>query len=77
MLQTQFWDTAPVTGPTTSWTVHGLWPDHCDGTFDASCDSTRYDSTTIFSRLANLVTEHTLASQASSKVLAKRTCFPT
>ncbi|KAH7419458.1 ribonuclease-like protein T2 [Cadophora sp. MPI-SDFR-AT-0126] len=41
MLQTQFWDTNPVTGPTTSWTVHGLWPDHCDGTFDANCDSTR------------------------------------
>ncbi|KAH7342565.1 ribonuclease-like protein T2 [Rhexocercosporidium sp. MPI-PUGE-AT-0058] len=41
MLQTQFWDTDPATGPTTSWTVHGLWPDHCDGTFDANCDSTR------------------------------------
>lgn len=41
MLQTQFWDTSPSTGPTNSWTVHGLWPDHCDGTFDSSCDSTR------------------------------------
>ena len=25
LLQTQFWDTDPATGPTTSWTVHGLW----------------------------------------------------
>ncbi|KAF2144502.1 uncharacterized protein K452DRAFT_325066 [Aplosporella prunicola CBS 121167] len=41
MLQTQFWDTHPVTGPVDSWTIHGLWPDHCDGTFDASCDSSR------------------------------------
>jgi ribonuclease T2 len=28
-------------GPSNSWTVHGLWPDHCDGTFDSNCDSTR------------------------------------
>jgi len=25
LLQTQFWDTAPVTGPVDSWTIHGLW----------------------------------------------------
>lgn len=25
LLQTQFWDTNPPTGPTNSWTVHGLW----------------------------------------------------
>jgi hypothetical protein len=25
LLQTQFWDTAPATGPVDSWTVHGLW----------------------------------------------------
>lgn len=24
-LQTQFWDTDPVTGPKDSWTIHGLW----------------------------------------------------
>lgn len=29
LLQTQFWDTDPATGPTDSWTIHGLWPDHC------------------------------------------------
>jgi ribonuclease T2 len=41
MLQTQFWDYSPATGPVDSWTIHGLWPDHCDGTFDASCDPSR------------------------------------
>ncbi|KAI8939321.1 hypothetical protein NX059_003111 [Plenodomus lindquistii] len=41
LLQTQFWDTAPATGPDDSWTLHGLWPDRCDGTYDANCDSTR------------------------------------
>ncbi|KAK1751245.1 hypothetical protein QBC47DRAFT_351239 [Echria macrotheca] len=41
MLQTQFWDTNPATGPSNSWTIHGLWPDHCDGTFDSSCDASR------------------------------------
>ena len=24
--QVQFWDTDPVTGPSDSWTIHGLWP---------------------------------------------------
>lgn len=57
LLQTQFWDTNPPTGPANSWTVHGLWldfsvprwvllthssrPDHCDGTYDAYCDPNR------------------------------------
>ncbi|KAH8898934.1 ribonuclease T2 [Thozetella sp. PMI_491] len=40
-IQTQFWDTNPVTGPSNSWTIHGLWPDNCDGTYDESCDSSR------------------------------------
>ena len=25
LLLTQFWDTAPTTGPSDSWTIHGLW----------------------------------------------------
>lgn len=25
ILLTQFWDTAPSTGPADSWTIHGLW----------------------------------------------------
>lgn len=41
LLQTQFWDSSPATGPSDSWTVHGLWPDHCDGTYDANCDASR------------------------------------
>jgi ribonuclease T2 len=40
-LQTQFWDTNPPNGPQDSWTMHGLWPDHCDGGFDQFCDDTR------------------------------------
>ena len=41
LLQTQFWDFNPATGPVDSWTIHGLWPDHCDGTFDQFCDPNR------------------------------------
>jgi ribonuclease T2 len=41
LLQTQFWDTDPATGPDDSWTIHGLWPDRCDGTYDANCDPSR------------------------------------
>lgn len=38
---TEFWDTAPSTGPNNSWTIHGLWPDKCDGTYEANCDPSR------------------------------------
>ncbi|TFY79451.1 hypothetical protein EWM64_g4563 [Hericium alpestre] len=50
VLQTQFWDT--YTGfekkghllPKDSWTIHGLWPDNCDGSFEQYCDLSRqYD----------------------------------
>ncbi|QRW25474.1 ribonuclease T2 family [Rhizoctonia solani] len=41
LLQTQFWDFNPSTGPSDSWTIHGLWPDHCDGTYDSNCDPSR------------------------------------
>ncbi|THH21239.1 hypothetical protein EW146_g285 [Bondarzewia mesenterica] len=41
LLQPQFWDTNPSTGPSNSWTIHGLWPDNCDGTFSQNCDSSR------------------------------------
>ncbi|KAL2220586.1 putative ribonuclease T2 [Thermoascus aurantiacus ATCC 26904] len=41
LLQTQFWDTDPATGPSDSWTIHGLWPDNCDGTYASNCDPSR------------------------------------
>ncbi|KAJ8523291.1 hypothetical protein ONZ45_g219 [Pleurotus djamor] len=41
LLQTQFWDTDPSTGPADSWTIHGLWPDNCDATFEQNCDPSR------------------------------------
>ncbi|KEY73098.1 hypothetical protein S7711_10106 [Stachybotrys chartarum IBT 7711] len=41
VLLTQFWDTAPSTGPADAWTIHGLWPDNCDGTWEEYCDPDR------------------------------------
>jgi len=38
---TQFWDYSPSSGPTDSWTIHGLWPDNCDGSFNQDCDRSR------------------------------------
>jgi ribonuclease T2 len=44
VLSTQFWDT--YTGleakgqllPPDTWTLHGLWPDFCNGSFTQYCD---------------------------------------
>jgi ribonuclease T2 len=50
VLQTQFWST--WTGleskgqllPKNSWTIHGLWPDNCNGSYEYYCDLSRqYD----------------------------------
>ncbi|WWD20934.1 hypothetical protein CI109_105412 [Kwoniella shandongensis] len=50
VLTTQFWDT--YTGlesegsvlPAEAWTIHGLWPDRCDGSYGQYCDLDRqYD----------------------------------
>ncbi|WWC68247.1 uncharacterized protein I206_102170 [Kwoniella pini CBS 10737] len=50
VLITQYWDT--YTGleseksflPLNSWTIHGLWPDRCDGSYGQYCDLSRqYD----------------------------------
>jgi len=43
-MQTQFWDTNPSTGPADSWTIHGLWPDHCDAKFNQYCDRSREEN---------------------------------
>jgi ribonuclease T2 len=40
-LLAQFWDAKPALGPSDAWTIHGLWPDLCDGGFDQFCDSSR------------------------------------
>ncbi|EPS40167.1 hypothetical protein H072_6049 [Dactylellina haptotyla CBS 200.50] len=41
LLLTQFWDTNPSVGPVDSWTLHGLWPDNCDGSYEQFCDKAR------------------------------------
>ncbi|KAB8070788.1 ribonuclease T2-like protein [Aspergillus leporis] len=41
LLLTQFWDTDPPAGPSDSWTLHGLWPDNCDGSYGQYCDKSR------------------------------------
>lgn len=39
ILLTQFWDYNPGIGPDNEFTIHGLWPDNCDGTYAQFCDS--------------------------------------
>lgn len=39
MLQTQFWDYYPPIGANDTFTLHGLWPDNCDGTYEQFCDA--------------------------------------
>ncbi|KIM47510.1 hypothetical protein M413DRAFT_22164 [Hebeloma cylindrosporum] len=60
LLQTQFWDTNPSTGPSNSWTIHGLWPDNCDTTFKQNCDPSR-----AYTGIGNL-----LAANGASDTLA-------
>lgn len=38
LLQTQFWDYDPATGASDQFTLHGLWPDNCDGSYQLNCD---------------------------------------
>ncbi|PFH52263.1 hypothetical protein AMATHDRAFT_140301 [Amanita thiersii Skay4041] len=65
LVLTQFWDTNPSTGPSNSWTIHGLWPDHCDGSFDQNCDPSR-----DYTNIANLLT-----SQGASSTLSVMQMF--
>ncbi len=39
-LLTQFLDEKAVAGNTEDWTLHGLWPDRCDGSYDQYCNLT-------------------------------------
>jgi len=47
VLATQFWDTYSGREehgqylPMQSWTIHGLWPDNCDGSYEQYCDFSR------------------------------------
>lgn len=41
IMQTQVWDTDVAGSPQDSWTIHGLWPDNCDGTYIEDCDPSR------------------------------------
>ncbi|KZS99004.1 ribonuclease T2 [Sistotremastrum niveocremeum HHB9708] len=51
VLQTQFWDTytgledqGQLLPDNSTWGIHGLWPDFCDGSFTQYCDISRqYD----------------------------------
>ncbi|TIB71744.1 hypothetical protein E3Q23_03668 [Wallemia mellicola] len=40
ILLTQFWDWhySPYEGREDTWTLHGLWSDHCDGSYSQFCD---------------------------------------
>ncbi|KAI2643629.1 ribonuclease Trv [Xylaria nigripes] len=41
LLLTQFWDEkSHVEGAEEDWTLHGLWPDLCDGSYDQYCGMT-------------------------------------
>ena len=41
-LATQFWDTwADKKIPENTWTLHGLWPDFCNGSYTQYCDLKR------------------------------------
>ncbi|TID16474.1 ribonuclease T2 [Venturia nashicola] len=57
--QTQFWNSDASAGPpgylgpNNTWTIHGLWPDHCDGRFDSVCDCSRSGDCSSSNRKCN------------------------
>ncbi|KAJ9637366.1 Ribonuclease T2 precursor (RNase T2) [Coniosporium tulheliwenetii] len=47
LLLTQLWNSDPGLGPPDRWTIHGLWPDYCNGSYPVSCDTSRAYSNII------------------------------
>ncbi|ROT39894.1 ribonuclease Trv [Sodiomyces alkalinus F11] len=54
LLLAQFWDQeAHVPGAEEDWTLHGLWPDLCDGSYEAYCGMTPH-----FSNISDILTQY-------------------
>ncbi|QDS69736.1 hypothetical protein FKW77_010045 [Venturia effusa] len=41
LILAQLYNFNPGLGPGNSWTLHGLWPDFCNGSYPSSCDPAR------------------------------------
>lgn len=44
VLFTQLWNTDVTNGPSHQWTIHGSWPDNCDGSYGSNCN---YENTNV------------------------------
>lgn len=60
LLQTQFWDYSPSVGAEDEWTLHGLWPDNCDGSYEQFCDSSLNIDGTVELILVGQFQDHAL-----------------
>ncbi|KAG7195881.1 ribonuclease T2-like [Scheffersomyces spartinae] len=65
LLLTQFWDYYPAVGDNESWTLHGLWPDNCDGSYEQFCNNAleldgRFDFESLFNKFGDSETWDTM-----------------